>query len=66
MSIDVSSTSTDKRIRNRIKALIGLMFRRAGGVCGQVPYKNASPSRRDRNGRVTLNLTNIPYLLLLP
>ena len=47
-----------------IKALIVLMYRRAGGVCGQVPYNNASPSRRDRNERVTLlTLPTLPYVL---
>ena len=69
MNIDVNSTSTDKHIRNRIEALIGLRFRRAGGVCGQIPYKNASPSKTlSLDERVTLltllTLLTLPACLL--
>ncbi len=45
------------------------MFRRAGGVCGQVPYKNASPSIANSEGERVTYLTLcilLTFLTLLP
>ena len=65
MNIDINSESIEKQIRNIIKALIRLMFRRAGGVCGQVPYKNASPSMANSQWKSETLLTYLIYYYYL-
>ena len=56
MNIDINSKSIEKQIQNLIKALIRLMYRRAGGVWRQVPYKNASPSMANSQWKSDLKL----------